>query len=121
MPLLITPGYGISDYFALMPDKMLAIKVVPASKNILPGRIKSVSIYGTTVHLNLQKSIDFLPSRISLYTISGKIICQRYNPAKPSPDRTFLIPVPHLSKGIYFVKFETKTEKMLAKLVYSGK
>jgi hypothetical protein len=72
MPLLITPGYGISDYFALMPDKMLAIKVVPASKNILPGRIKSVSIYGTTVHLNLQKSIDFLPSRISLYTILGK-------------------------------------------------
>ena len=116
-----TPGYGISNYFELLPDKIQPNKVVRTSKDVSLFGIKSVKLSGNLLRLELQKNHGQAPQQISLYSVAGKKVFQFTVPAAQSSSTLLIIPFPHMSKGVYFAIVETKTERGSAKLVYSGR
>jgi hypothetical protein len=117
----ITPGYGISNYFELMPETVKPNKAVRFNPSLIVKNAISVKFIGKVLHIDMHEYGEKAQLEISIFNISGKKVFRAQNAGNQKPGNTVLFPFPKLPKGVYFVSIRYAGETAQIKLIYTGK
>jgi hypothetical protein len=120
-PLLITPGYGVSDHFQLMSGKVKNTISLMPSQSQLKKEIMSLKLIRNKICLSIKENDGREQPKISMYAISGRLVYRFHNEQNGSPRTAYLFSLPKLSKGVYFVNVRYKNDQIQIKVVYTGK
>lgn len=112
-PNPLTPGYGISDYFGLMPDKVVNAQIIKAgmvnrhcpvvSASILRGRKLVIRADG------VQTAHTF---SVEIHTPAGRRVWGKDGLFLKGGNQSLILGIPHpLPKGIYLISVSGLGEK----------
>jgi hypothetical protein len=120
-PLFITPGYGISDYFQLMPGKVKHNNSILHNQLRLKKELLSLKLIKNTLCLDVKEYDGLEQPKISIFTISGKLVYRFNTIQNVSRRATNEVRLPQLSKGIYFVNVQYHKTNAQIKIIYTDK
>jgi hypothetical protein len=102
-PLLITPGYGTSNYFELMPGKVAISNVMRPKLSFISTTTMTARITGNVLHVELHGGGKEFPLEVSLFDLSGKRILIFNTSSNKYPRNTYAFPFKSLPKGVYLI------------------
>jgi len=116
-PLLITPGYGISNYFELMPGKVAISNVVRPTFSSIYTTTMTARITGNILHVELLGGRKESLLEVSLFDLSGKRILLFNTSSNNIPRDTYAFPFKALSKGAYLINVRFSKTSLQTKVI----
>jgi hypothetical protein len=101
----LTPGYGISDYFELMPDKVEIIGTRKADAAIRHTPVVSASILrGRTLIIQADGVHSASNFTVAIHTPAGRRVWVKDGLSLRSGNQLLTFTIPHpLPNGVYFI------------------
>lgn len=115
------PGYGVSSYFELAPNKVNNGNTARPRRSICTKMTISANVTGNILRIKLNGGSENSPLSIAIFNLSGKNIFTTNIFYKGTSRSGYSIPLSSLPKGVYFVRAQFQNTSIQAKFIHFEK